>query len=85
MYESDVTGDDDMKRKIINGVVDILFIMIVFSVTDWITLHIFNTDKWWMELLTYLVIYAALAAVRWLIRRAWCQLIRKSTNETEKE
>lgn len=77
-----------MKRKIISAVVDILGIMIVFSLTDWVTLHVFNTEAWWVELLTYLVIYAALAAVRWLIRRVWRRLTTQPNDnitDTEKE
>lgn len=77
-----------MKRKIISAVADILGIMIAFSLTDWITRNIFATDKWWVELLTYLVIYAALAAVRRLIRCVWRRLTTQPNDnitDTEKE
>lgn len=77
-----------MKRKIMNAVGDILFIMVAFSLTDWITLHVLNTEKWWAELLVYLAMYAMLAAVRWLMRRAWRRLTKHTdtnNNETDKE
>ena len=77
-----------MKRKIMNAVGDILLIMVAFSLTDWITLHVLNTEKWWAELPVYLAMYAMLAAVRWLMRRAWRRLTKHTdtnNNETDKE
>lgn len=81
-----------MKQKMGRIVTDIVFIAIVFALTDRIMIDVLKTDRIWPEVLVYLAIYAALSGVRWLIQRVWRRLTNRTDdietdteNDTEKE
>ena len=60
-----------MKKKILNIAVDIILIMIMFGVTDWITANVWKTERIVSELLTYLVAYALVFGCKSLILYLW--------------
>ena len=45
------------KKKIFNFIVDVLLIGIVFSITDAVSLKVFHSENFWLELGIYLVLY----------------------------
>lgn len=47
-----------MKKKIIGIIIDILLIMVVFTVTDSVLLKVFHSESIWLELGIYIVFYA---------------------------
>ena len=47
-----------MKKKIIDIIVDVLLIMIVFSVIDLVSLKLFHSQNFWLEFGIYISFYA---------------------------
>ena len=45
------------KKKIFNFIVDVLLIGIVLSITDAVSLKVFHSENFWLELGIYLVLY----------------------------
>ena len=66
-----------MKRRIINAVVDILLIMIVFSITDLLMEKVFQSDKMLLELMVYIAVYALVFGAKSLVMRLWSKKTKK--------
>ena len=66
-----------MKRRIINAVVDILLIMIVFSITDLLMEMVFQSDKMLLELMVYIAVYALVFGAKSLVMRLWSKKTKK--------
>lgn len=68
-----------MKKRIINTVVDILLIAVIFAVTDAIMSKVFRSDKMWLELIVYVVLYGIAFGSKWVISKL-C-IFRKTEEE----
>lgn len=60
-----------MRKKIINAIVDILLIVVVFAVTDILMMKVFHSEKMWLELLIYVVLYCIVFGSKWVIKCLW--------------
>ena len=71
-----------MKKKIINFIVDILLITVAFAVTDILMVEVFHSDKMWLELLCYVVLYGILFGGKRAVAKLWARLaVKKEPNE----
>ncbi len=66
-----------MKNKIIGIIVDILLIMVVFSVTDFVSLKLFHSENFWLEFGIYIVFYAIIFGSKKGIVILWNRLATK--------
>lgn len=66
-----------MKKKIIGIIVDILLIMVVFSVTDFVSLKLFHSENFWLEFGIYIVFYAIVFGSKRGIVILWNRLVAK--------
>ena len=74
------------KKKIFNFIVDVLLIGIVLSITDAVSLKVFHSEKFWLELGIYLVLYTIAFGTKRGIIILWNKFIskKKEGNENEK-
>ncbi len=66
-----------MKKKIIDIIIDILLIMIVVSVTDFVSLKLFHSKNFWLEFGIYIVFYAIVFGSKRGIVILWNRLATK--------
>lgn len=66
-----------MKKKIIGIIVDILLMMVVFSVTDFVSLKLFHSENFWLEFGIYIVFYAIVFGSKRGIVILWNRLAAK--------
>jgi uncharacterized integral membrane protein len=66
-----------MKKKIIDIIVDILLMMIIFSVTDIVSLKVFHSESIWLELGIYIVLYAVVFGSKKGIVILWNRVAQK--------
>ncbi len=60
-----------MRKKIINAIVDILLITFIFAVTDILMMKVFHSERMWIELLIYVVLYCIVFGSKWAIKNLW--------------
>ena len=74
------------KKKIFNFIVDVLLISIVFSITDAVSLKVFHSESFWLELGIYLVLYTIAFGTKRGIIILWNKFIskKKEGNKNEK-
>lgn len=70
-----------MKNKIIGIIVDILLVMVVFSVTDYVSLNVFHSDNLWLEAGIYIVFYIILFGSKKGIETLWNRLSSPKASE----
>ena len=75
------------KKKIFNFIVDVLLIGIVFSITDAVSLKVFHSESFWLELGIYLVLYTVAFGTKRGIIILWNKFVykKKEGNENEKD
>lgn len=66
-----------MKKKIIGIIIDILLIMVVLSVTDFVLLKLFHSENFWLKLGIYIVFYAIFFGSKRGIVILWNRLATK--------
>ena len=66
-----------MKKKIIHFVVDILLITVAFAVTDILMQKVFHSEKMWLELICYVVLYGILFGAKWAISKILMKVRKK--------
>ena len=74
------------KKKIFNFIVDVLLIGIVFSIADAVSLKVFHSESFWLELGIYLVLYTIAFGTKRGIIILWNKFIsqKKEGNKNEK-
>lgn len=74
------------KKKIFNFIVDVLLIGIVLSITDAVSLKVFHSENFWLELGIYLALYTIAFGTKRGIIILWNKYIskKKERNENEK-
>ena len=74
------------KKKIFNFIVDVLLIVIVFSIKDAVSLKVFHSEIFWLELGIYLVLYTIAFGTKRGIIILWNKFVskKKEGNENEK-
>ena len=60
-----------MKKKIINIAVDIILIALVFAITDYLMLTVFESENLWLELGIYIVFYGCVFGAKSGILYLW--------------
>lgn len=60
-----------MKKKILNFVVDILLISAAFALTDHIMLNVLHSERIFLEVIVYVILYGALFAAKRLAIDVW--------------
>lgn len=71
-----------MKKKIMNTIIDILLIAVAFAVTDILMMKVFQSEKMWLELLCYVVLYGILFGGKWAVAKLWTRrTAEKESNE----
>ena len=70
-----------VKKKIANLAVDLLLIMLVFMLTDWVMLRVLHSEKLLPEVLVYLVLYGVVFGAKRLLMVLWN---KRKQNETNK-
>ena len=75
------------KKKIFNFIVDVLLIGIVLSITDAVSLKVFHSESFWLELGIYLVLYTVAFGTKRGIIILWNKFVskKKEGNENEKD
>lgn len=66
-----------MKKKIIGISVDILLIMVVVALTNFVSLKLFNSENFWHEFGIYIVFYAIVFGIKRIIVILWNRLASK--------
>ena len=69
------------KKKIFNFIVDVLLIGIVFSITDAVSLKVFDSENFWLELGIFLVLYTIAFGTKRGIIILWNRFITKKKKE----
>ena len=60
-----------MKKKIKDFAVDFLLIAVIFAVTDYVTLKVFHSESFWLEMGTYVVLYGIVFGGKRAIVNLW--------------
>lgn len=61
-----------MKRqRIIGFIIDFIIIAISFEISEYIAVQAFQSEKWYVELIIYMVVFMSLQGVVGLVKRLW--------------
>ena len=70
-----------MKNKILNFFIDILLIAIVFGITDVMMIKVFHSEKIWIELCVYIVLYGIFFGSKYIITKSFANKKKGEENE----
>ena len=67
-----MNGDDIMKRqRIVKFIIDFLIIAISFEISEYVAIKVFHSEKWYVELIIYMVVFMLLQGLVSLVERMW--------------
>ena len=70
-----------MKNKILNFIIDIILITIVFGITDVMMIKVFHSEKIWLELCIYIVLYGMFFGSKYMITKYFANKKKGEENE----
>ena len=61
-----------MKRqRIIGFIIDFIIIAVSFEISEYFAVQVFQSEKWYIELIVYIVIFMSLQGIVGLVKRLW--------------
>lgn len=61
-----------MKRKrILNFIIDFIIIVVSFEISEYFAVQVFQSEKWYVELIVYMVVFMSLQGIVNLVKRSW--------------
>ena len=61
-----------MKRqRIIGFIIDFIIIAVSFEISEYFEVQVFQSEKWYIELIVYIVIFMSLQGIVGLVKRLW--------------
>lgn len=61
-----------MKRqRIIGFIIDFIVIAVSFEISEYFAVQVFQSEKWYIELIVYMVVFMSLQGVVSLVKRLW--------------
>lgn len=67
-----------MKRqRILNFIIDFIIIAVSFEISEYFAIDVLKIEKWYVELIAYMVVFMSLQSVVNLVKRWW----NKSSDE----
>lgn len=59
------------RRRIIGFIIDFIIIAVSFEISEYFAVQVFQSEKWYVELIAYMVVFMALQGVASLVKRLW--------------
>ena len=61
-----------MKRqRIIGFIIDFIIIAVSFEISEYFAVQVFQSEKWYIELIVYMVVFMSLHGFVGLVKRLW--------------
>lgn len=61
-----------MKRgRIIGFLIDFIIIAVSFEISEYFAVQIFQSEKWYVELIIYMLVFMSLQGIVSLVKRLW--------------
>lgn len=62
-------GDTMKRQKILNFIIDFIIIAVSFEISDYFAIQVFQSEKWYVELVIYMVVFMSLQGIVSLVKR----------------
>ena len=61
-----------MKRqRILNFIIDFIIVAVSFEISEYFAVQVFQWEKWYIELIVYMVVFMSLQGAVGVVKRSW--------------
>ena len=64
-------GDTMKRQKILNFIIDFIIVAVSFEISEYFAVQVFQSEKWYIELIVYMVVFMSLQGFVGLVKRLW--------------
>ena len=59
------------QQRIRDFIIEFIIIALSFGISEYFAVQVFQSEKWYVELIAYMVVFMALQGVASLVKRLW--------------